>query len=314
MKSFSKEFLHDALGDGPRLFLAAWGKHPGWDDHMDDIGLETESLVTAKLILYDRGIGENLGGWERLTDAQRIPSFHHIFVWRRGNQTLVGRMWPSRDGKGRARYPMTLCAHCVGISPKESLESLLPHLEELEGACIASRSPEQVRMVIDQMREQLRGGLGGAEVAASAKLSIEALAALLADIQVRFGDYLTGTFKARRGAEVAHYRLPACAEIPAESLMFWLQFLDTQIDSDAPALFVVPLEERFIDLTVGEPTPQELYSLRAGLGTLPLSSEPRAREDAALQQRARAMVEALLNPSDAPQPTPRQRSWFQFFR
>ena len=63
MKSFFKEFLRDEpppAGDGPQVCLGAFGKHPGWDDHMDDLGLETESLLQAKHLLYVQGIGQHI--------------------------------------------------------------------------------------------------------------------------------------------------------------------------------------------------------------------------------------------------------------
>ena len=37
--------------------VGAFGKHPGWDDHLDDIGLNTEPLIAAKQYLYVQGIG-----------------------------------------------------------------------------------------------------------------------------------------------------------------------------------------------------------------------------------------------------------------
>jgi len=58
MKAFFKEFLRDqpvGAGGDRQIFLAAFGKHPGWNDHMDDVGLETESLVAAKTRLYVDG-------------------------------------------------------------------------------------------------------------------------------------------------------------------------------------------------------------------------------------------------------------------
>src|SRR5688572_28846945 len=61
----------------PRLTFAAFGKHPGWDDHMPDIGVVTEALATLKQNLYVGGIGSQIdsGAWERLEPEKRIEGF-----------------------------------------------------------------------------------------------------------------------------------------------------------------------------------------------------------------------------------------------
>jgi hypothetical protein len=53
MKNPLKNFL-DSGGNRqmtavqPKLSLAAFGKHPGWDDHIPGIGVETEGLANLK--------------------------------------------------------------------------------------------------------------------------------------------------------------------------------------------------------------------------------------------------------------------------
>src|SRR3954468_13704104 len=109
MSDFYKKFLVEEprrfSASGRYVALAAFGKHPGWDDHIEDLGLETESLNFAKLVLYVNGIRrQNVSGvWEKLDSAQQLPGFQHVFVWQRGGQLLIGRMWSSSDGKGRKR-------------------------------------------------------------------------------------------------------------------------------------------------------------------------------------------------------------------
>jgi hypothetical protein len=50
---------------GSRVTLAAFGKHPGWDDHIPGIGIDTELLAHFKQVLYVRGIGGQIdsGAW-----------------------------------------------------------------------------------------------------------------------------------------------------------------------------------------------------------------------------------------------------------
>ena len=52
----------------PAINLAAFGKHPGWDDHIPGIGLETEQLARLKQSFYVAGIGRQIdsGAWEKL--------------------------------------------------------------------------------------------------------------------------------------------------------------------------------------------------------------------------------------------------------
>ncbi|MCJ7729252.1 MAG: hypothetical protein MUO27_05180, partial [Sedimentisphaerales bacterium] len=123
-----------------RVFVAAFGKHPGWDDHIDDIGLETDILVAVKRILYVQGIGGNIdsGNWEKLQEDQRLEGFRHLFVWRMDDYLVVGRMWSSRDGKGRTSYPMVVCVQCRQLPLEWVFENILPSLESIEKICIAT--------------------------------------------------------------------------------------------------------------------------------------------------------------------------------
>src|SRR5689334_10706102 len=141
MSQFFKRFLIEEgtrlnAEAGQYLALGAFGKHPGWDDHIEDLGLETETLTLAKRILYIQGVGGQIdtGAWEKLEPSQRLEGFNHVFVWQRSGQFLLGRLWSSSDGKGRTRYPMVVCAHCVGASLKWGLEYVLPRLQDLEQA------------------------------------------------------------------------------------------------------------------------------------------------------------------------------------
>src|SRR6185503_18295903 len=154
MSDFFKKFL---LEDARRLSpsgryvaLAAFGKHPGWDDHVEDLGLETESLNLAKTVLYVNGIGGQIdsGAWEKLDAAQQLPAFKHVFVWQRSGQILVGRLWSSGDGKSRKRYPMVICLHFMGVTLGWALKHALPALAELEEECARTTSAADVRSLL----------------------------------------------------------------------------------------------------------------------------------------------------------------------
>src|SRR5262245_1549698 len=93
-----------------RLTLAAFGKHPGWDDHIPGIGLDTQSLSEVKELLYVRGIGGQIdaGAWEKMEPEKHVPGFDHTFLWLKRGHVILGEFWSSTDGKGRAKYPMVL--------------------------------------------------------------------------------------------------------------------------------------------------------------------------------------------------------------
>ena len=85
MSDFYKRFLMEEVpkatpGTNKQIFLGAFGKHPGWDDHIEDLGLETASLVQAKTLFYVQGIGGEIdaGAWEKLDDSQRLAAFKHV--------------------------------------------------------------------------------------------------------------------------------------------------------------------------------------------------------------------------------------------
>src|SRR5262249_7473370 len=128
MTRFLKVFLRDPLRG--RVLLAGFGKHPAWDDHIDDIGLETESLVLVKQVLYAEGIASQIssGAWNQLENSRHAIDFDHRFVWGRSDQSIVGGIWASTDGKGRTLFPMVICVQ----SDCNSLTAVARFLNRIE--------------------------------------------------------------------------------------------------------------------------------------------------------------------------------------
>src|SRR5205807_4621001 len=151
VKKFVSEDTRRLSPSGRYVGLAAFGKHPGWDDHIEDLGLETDSLNLAKTVLYVNGIGGQIdsGGWEKMDAAQQLPAFNHLFVWQRGGQFLVGRLWSSSDGKGRKRHPMVVCLQFAGVTLGWALKQALPVLADLEQGCLNTTSAEEVRALLN---------------------------------------------------------------------------------------------------------------------------------------------------------------------
>lgn len=296
MTEFTSAFLNEDWGGRaatPRVFLGAFGKHPGWNDHMDDVGLTTHSLATLRRVLYGSGIAAQIEGsvWDNQASGKVLAGFDHVFCWRRPTEMIVGRIWTSRDGKGRSLYPMILAAHCVDLPFDTVANHLLPIIDRVTQQCRATTNPREVIAAIDagqtEMRNHLKAELNGQK--GSSTLGVPAwthhfernrlqLMRLLYHLMVHFkpfapaGDPLwsNDATPSRSG----HLRVPVLPGArPGESFNTWLTFFSTQLDAAAPIFVVSPSGETWLDVIVGEPTPQDFFVLRAGPTAVPLVTE-----------------------------------------
>ena len=272
-----------------KIFVAAFGKHPGWDDHIDDIGLETDILVALKRILYVQGIGGNIdsGNWEKLQEDQRLEGFRHLFVWCMGDNMVVGRMWSSRDGKGRTSYPMVVCVQCRQLLPEWVFENILPSLEKVEESCTATTSQSDVKGTLENAQMEFRRLVQQSHpVAVSSAVSIDALAKLaecpemgtdhegllriLYHIEREITRYPPDA--TRVGVRPTLLRVPISASAMLQNTLLWFDFLLNKFIKDMPVLVLMPLGNPWIDIIIGEPTESQLYCLRASLRMIPLTS------------------------------------------
>jgi hypothetical protein len=304
MSRFLKKFLRESerifsRKTKPTIYLGAYGKHPGWDDHIDDIGLETESLLLAKQVLYVDGIGGQIdsGEWDKLRENERLAAFKHIIVWKRGDAFLLGRIWSSRDGKNRAKYPMIVCAHCLNVPFYWALKNVLAALEEVERLCKSTDSAEEVRDIIQRTLAELRQSLGSAP---TSQEDVKAMAFIdrleLADAQEKLFriTYHLSTRLAASLPGATQIRLPAANGLIQETLTFWIQFLESQFGTDVPILLALPLGERWLDATSGEPTTREFYSLRATPEVLTIASEVPYNIDDEFRKAHQDEIKALM--------------------
>lgn len=300
MSQFFKKFLTEEGSrlnpeSGQYLALGAFGKHPGWDDHIEDLGLETETLTLAKRILYIQGVGGQIdtGAWEKLESAQRIEGFNHVFVWQRSGQFLLGRLWSSSDGKGRTRYPMVICVQCIGVSLRWGLEYILPRLQELEQACKDAASAAAVRALLDSARSRLRALLVHAEKATeftpSVAQAVQRFVAnpafgpeqqgwfrILYQVQNQMAVFGQGSFNPKgdlTALRPQQIRLPVGADTPEQALLLWRRFLSTRIDRSVPIFMSLPAGESWLDAVLGEPSSSEFFCLRARPAILPFATE-----------------------------------------
>jgi len=274
MTRFFKAFLRDRLED--RVHAAVFGKHPAWDDHIDDIGLVTESLALAKRLLYLEGIAGQLasGAWDRIESSGQAMDFDHRFVWCRDKQAIVGAIWASTDGKGRTRFPMVICTQAEGSGAGAVRSFLLP-IERLGLQCKSVASQEAVRDFHSRTCAELNirafsapaplAGLALDDKDRSEELILEALVGLASGLKrVRargFGNRRVG----------AHVRVESISPQAAKNLEFWSDYLEQRVNPDEPRLVMVGSAGLPVDLITGEPEPKDFFCLRANDAVLPPS-------------------------------------------
>jgi len=338
--SFFKRSLGKLLtGKGeeaaPAVHLAAFGKHPGWDDHIEDLGLETGRLIDVKRTLYTHGIAGNInsGAWEKLADNERLEGFRHLFVWHTPRSVVVGRMWSSRDGKGRTRYPMVVCAECAALPLQWIAAEVLPRLEDVEARCVQTTDASDVRSILSDAARTLRlSAQGGAPVPEALTPSPRALAVLadrpemgpdhqglhrvLYEIERQMSAFHAGSAdRTRTGTSMLRaqqMRVPACAGTPVAAARLWLSFLLGRLDKATPILLVLPFGEPWLDVIAGGAGAQELYCVRASPEAVPLVTDIPYNLDADFVARVEEEIGASRNAppgseeleAEAPTPSP----------
>jgi formylglycine-generating enzyme required for sulfatase activity len=294
-----KEFLQRVRGSGdtvilePRVTLGAFGKHPGWNDHILGIGVETEGLAWLKHLLYVDGIGAQIdaGAWEKLPAGKRAEGFCHTFLWFRGGLSFLGIMWSSQDGKGRAKYPMVLCLEAQGVSPGFLLDRGLPALLSLKDACVATSSAEEVTARCQQMQEDFRRQFGTMTAQWNRTLPVEERRAFLssAELGVRHIGLLRiwhelgaapGLLRVNRktatagGKQVCRVvRVPLAAASATEALWRWSEFLRTSVHESFDLGLVARAGVPWLDVVVGDPKGQDFFFLQAALEAMPRASD-----------------------------------------
>lgn len=277
-----------------RVGVAAFGKHPGWDDHLE-IGVDTDLLAAVKQGIYVEGIGGNIesGAWDKLQENQRVKEFAHIFLWRREHHLVAGRLWSSRDGKGRSRYPMVCVADCSGMPLRRVVEKVFPSLERIESKCTQTDSESVVREIISAAGTELRLLAAASDHASAAATTSDAdvlrhlaqclggpdhrkLFSVLYQIETEMSGYRSAAdigSSSVMNIRPTQLRVPVCADPPAEAALLWLRFLLTQFDDAAPFLVLQPLAEPWVDLIVGEPTASQIYCMMATPAAVPLTTD-----------------------------------------
>ena len=256
MTSFFKRLINPGGGlpsqsGTPRLVLAAFGKHPGWNDHIPGIGLETKALADLKQAMYVTGIGGRIdsGAWKTLDAEKRIEGFDHTFLCLQGNLVIAGRMNSSEDGLRRKEYPMVFCVEAEGFSPEMILAKVMPELERLRESCRATSSADQVtvecRMAQDRVREVLRQEMSasaGTMISAESRRRFVEHPALgpervgLLRILHDLGDAGNPGGKSRADTRSHHVRVPLASESVRHSFLLWAGLLQGAVSASSPLL------------------------------------------------------------------------------
>jgi len=272
----------------PSAHFGAFGKHPGWDDHLDDLGLDSEPLIAAKQYLYVQGIGGVIdsGQWEALPPEEALAEFRHVFVWMDDRDILFGKLWSSSDGKGRTKYPMVVCAHFAS-RPQPGLPDAVPLLDELEQSCRATTSADDVRRLVSDAGRSVALLLHTPEGRSLPRIDFARRLDLdpVSEAAARIAYCSTSTFAPLESTGVGrakinlklgqfkghpqHIRVPADPAQPLASQRFWREFLAADIPAGAPQLYLAPAGSPWLDVIVGLPTAKQLFCLRAGEKAMP---------------------------------------------
>jgi hypothetical protein len=273
MSRFLKAFLREP--PDARIHFAAFGKHPAWDDHIDDIGLNTETLALTKQGLYSEGIATQLasGAWNQIESSGTAIDFDHRFVWCRDQQAVAGAIWASTDRKGRTRFPLVICAQS-GFEGPRAVDLLFDPIERLGSLSRNANTQEAVRDAFSKMQAGLSyavpppiGGNLFSEITESGENTVlPAMVTLSAGLK---NSRLRGARETTKTSG-SHFRLTAVSTRPKESLIFWSAYLASQRTSPGLPYIVVAMNGKsWIDLIIGEPLPNDFFCLRANEYALP---------------------------------------------
>lgn len=303
----------------PRAQLCLFGKHPGWDDHMQDMGLSTERLVEVRRTLYTEGIAGNIdsGAWEKLGEGA-LPLFEHVFAWRfKGDEFVFGRLWSSSDARGRKKYPMVACVHARGYELTRMAALASESVTRVMESCRHETDAHAVKSVFMRESEGLMArasgvGPGGYErFDASCKSTLGSDPSLNADGAVAL---VRAAYALHREAEPAmkrglaqssrgvHLRLPGVRGMgPGGSAWAWTSaVLDLLNTPGGVADGLMAIEAvggtatgsrgggAWVDALIGKVTTQELVCLRASTSAIPLTTDVPFNIDAAFADRVRS--------------------------
>lgn len=283
-----------------RVALGAFGKHPGWEDHLEDPRLTSPALIDARRILYADGIRANIesGAWRADVSTGQLEVFDHTLLWSlspRDDILIVGRAVPSADGKGRDKYPLVLCAELHAQSAVAAIPATVRRLDALAEECAAAQTREEFLAAIDAARasapdvlflgddrppvDRLLAGFVGTHPS-----SEECLARCLYALKRE----LAPSADRQSASGTGHVRLPVPADFSdAQALSSWLAVVRLWIPALRGVLLVTPRGRHWVDALVPIPLPAQLACIRSPAALVPLVCDVPYNLDPGIIRRAR---------------------------
>lgn len=277
--------------------VVAFGKHPGWPDHMDDVGTATAALIHLKRFLY-------LDGIRGLVDRGRLANIpqdygneaiRHEFLWVAPGVRVCGRMWSSQDAKNRSHYPMVVALDHPGLNTGPLLDGGQGILETLEITCCDNDGADVVREAVRTAAGQLyqleqRAGSLPAVPAwyATGRTPIQlfddaalgpngtGLLRILYRMDREMPDALRGAPTAPNLSEARHLRLPALTAAAGRiSLGIWFGLLRALTQPQVPLFLCCRIGGDLVDAILGDPLKSDFSFLIAGRDAqLPITEIP----------------------------------------
>lgn len=276
--------------DGSRFLLALFGKHPAWDDHMEDIGIDTPSLADFKRWLYVDGIRSNLdaGAWEQLPEDHRVTAWDHRLMMTGAKGMILARLWASSDGRGRKAYPMIAATHLPTSRLPADLAPLFEALDGVKQACQETESQEGVRAAARQGSAALESAvkrlsplppegpspdsrtlfLDSPEMGPG-RAGFERVLHVLSTDLVAFAPSAKPKLPIRSRA----IRIPVPVVGAERSLLMWHAFFSPHLRPEIIWTAVHPVEAPWADIIVGGPEAESVFRFRASSSEIPPSTE-----------------------------------------
>jgi hypothetical protein len=278
---------------GPAATLAVFGKHPGWDDHMPDFGVDSETLAELKQNIYVAGIGGQIdsGAWERLESSRRMEGFDHSFLWAHGSNIVLGQLWSSTDRKGRSKYPMVACIQLEKLPLEAILEPAHLILNQVRDACKGTSSADNVVLSCRTAQAQLNEAIARTGAApgtgairfedtqqflSTPEFQPDSLGLLrvLHELDNAMGPHLSNGPEAKKATDWQsyHVRVPLAVKSADQGLLLWSRFLRCSLPETVPLLLIVRNSTGWLDVVMGNPTGGGLFCLQASLSALPMAT------------------------------------------
>jgi len=271
-------FLSDVKSNAKPI-VAAMGKHVGWNDHIDDFGITTESLALVKQMLYLSAISENIdsGAWEKKNPGI-FEKFNSLFIWRKGKNFIVGKIWASKDGKGRDKYPMIVCIECNNINISYLSSYFIPVLDIIEAKCKSYTTAQEVVAFLSNVNKEL----------ASKDFSLPNKKQVKYDFAE--SEILT-IFESALRTSCEEDENSVSFRIEADnSTVLELSETFSLLFKNDPVLLVKRMDEKIVDVIVGAPNKRNIFALKANTKIIPTSVNTFSVSDKTSALRAQSLL------------------------